>query len=82
MPNFYELDLDLSKRFDTPVDRLKLEFRAELYNVLNHTNLFLPSSGLSGTLSTPTAPNSPTGGGVISGTFEPRIIQFGLKILY
>jgi len=25
---------------------------------------------------------APTGGGVISGTFEPRIVQFGLKVVY
>jgi len=81
-PNYYETDLDLNKRFNTPSDRLKIEFRAELYNVLNHTNLYLPASGLSGTLSTPTSLNSPTGGGAISGTFEPRIVQFGLKVLY
>jgi hypothetical protein len=61
---------------------LKIEFRAELYNIFNHTNLYLPASGLSGTLSTPTALNSPSGGGAISGTFEPRIVQFGLKVLY
>ena len=59
-----------------------MEFRAELYNSFNHTNLYLPASGLSGTLSTATALNSPTGGGAISGTFEPRIVQFGLKVLY
>jgi hypothetical protein len=81
-PNYFETDLDLNKRFDTPVDRLKVEFRAELYNIFNHTNLYLPASGLSGTLSTPTTLNSPTGGGAISGTFEPRIVQFGLKVLY
>jgi hypothetical protein len=81
-PNFYETDLNLNKRFDTPGDRLKVEFRAELYNVFNHTNLFLPSSGLSGTLSTTSSINSPTGGGAISGTFEPRIVQFGLKVVY
>jgi hypothetical protein len=81
-PNYYETDLDLNKRFDTPDDRLKIEFRAELYNIFNHTNLYLPASGLSGTLSTATSLNNPTGGGAISGTFEPRIVQFGLKILY
>jgi outer membrane receptor protein involved in Fe transport len=81
-PNFYETDLDLNKRFSTPSDRLKIEFRAELYNVFNHTNLYLPSSGFSGTLSTATSLKSPTGGGAISGTFEPRIVQFGLKVLY
>src|SRR6266567_3924788 len=81
-PNFFETDLDLNKRFATPVERMSVEFRAELYNVFNHTNLYLPSSGMSGTLSTATTQNAPTGGGVISGTFEPRIVQFGLKVVY
>jgi hypothetical protein len=81
-PNYYSTDLAFSKRFDTPAESLKLEFRAELYNGFNHTNLYLPSSGLSGTLSTATTLSNPTGGGAISGTFEPRIIQFGLKVLY
>ena len=81
-PAFFEADLDLNKRFSTPVERMKVEFRAELYNVFNHTNLYLPSSGLSGTLSTATTLNGPTGSGAISGTFEPRIVQFGLKVIY
>jgi hypothetical protein len=77
-PAFYESDFDLNKRFSTPVQSLKVEFRTEFYNLFNHTNLYLPSSGLSGTLGSGTA----TGGGVISSTFEPRIVQFGLKIIY
>jgi hypothetical protein len=81
-PNFYETDLDLNKRFNTPVDRMKIEFRTELYNVFNHTNLYLPASGLGGTLSTAASVNNPTTGGTVTGTFEPRIIQFGLKIIY
>jgi hypothetical protein len=73
---FYQADLALNKKFSTPVETLKVEFRTEAYNILNHTNLFLPSTigGTNGqTAST---------GGVISSTFEPRILQFGLKILY
>lgn len=81
-PNYYETDLDLNKRFSTPIDRLKIEFRAELYNIFNHTNLYLPSSGLGGTLSTASTPSNPSSGGTISGTFEPRIVQFGLKVVY
>ncbi len=76
-PMFNETDLDLNKKFNTPVESLKLEFRSELYNLFNHTNLYLPSSGLGGTLSAP-----PTSGGVISSTFEPRIVQFALKLIY
>jgi hypothetical protein len=76
-PAFYETDLALNKTFSTPVESLKVEFRTEFYNIFNHTNLYLPSSGLTGTLG-----DTPTGGGTITSTFEPRIIQFGLKILY
>jgi hypothetical protein len=76
-PMFNETDLDLNKRFSTPIESMKVEFRTELYNLFNHTNLYLPSSGLGGTLG-----GSPTSGGVISSTFEPRIVQFALKVIY
>jgi hypothetical protein len=76
-PAYYQTDLALNKKFSTPLESLKVEFRTEAYNVFNHTNLYLPASGLSGTLGA-----APTSGGVITSTFEPRILQFGLKILY
>ncbi len=76
-PAFYESDFDVNKRFSTPVDSLKVEFRGELYNLFNHTNLYLPSSGLSGTLG-----STPTSGGLVSSTFQPRIVQFALKLIY
>jgi outer membrane receptor protein involved in Fe transport len=96
-PAFYQTDLDINKKFKTPIEGLKVEFRAEAYNVFNHTNLYLPGtiSGSQGTITsgtilgtgaTPTLAQItggvPTGGGQINSTFEPRIIQFGLKILY
>ena len=75
-PVFNETDLDLNKRFDTPIESLKLEFRAEAYNVFNHTNFYLPGN-ISGSQGA-----APTGGGQITSTFEPRILQFALKIIY
>ncbi len=76
-PAFYETDLALNKKFSTPVERLKVEFRTEFYNLINHTNLYLPSGALSGTVGAVA-----TGGGIISSTFQPRVIQFGLKVLF
>jgi Carboxypeptidase regulatory-like domain/TonB-dependent Receptor Plug Domain len=75
-PAFYQTDLALNKKFSTPVESLKVEFRTEFYNIFNHTNLYLPGtiSGTQGAV--------PSAGGQITSTFEPRIIQFGLKILY
>ena len=94
-PAFYESDLALNKTFITPIQGLKVEFRTEFYNLFNHTNLYLPGT-ISGTLGTTTqtfaagavVPENaitggvPSGGGQATSTFEPRIIQFGLKILY
>jgi carboxypeptidase family protein/TonB-dependent receptor-like protein len=76
-PIYNDADLALNKRFQLPIETMKIEFRSELYNVFNHTNFYLPSSGLSGTLG-----STPTSGGTITSTFEPRIIQFGLKVIY
>ncbi|MFY9854864.1 MAG: TonB-dependent receptor [Terracidiphilus sp.] len=82
---FYETDLDFNKNFNTPIQRAKVQFRAELYNIFNHTNLYLPGGSgggtVSGTDNNASAPTS-TGGGQMTGTFEPRIVQFGLKIIY
>ncbi len=73
---FYQTDLALNKKFSTPVEGLKVEFRTECYNLLNHTNLYLPST-IGGT----NGANGSTGG-IITSTFTPRVIQFGLKLLY
>ncbi|WP_245817868.1 TonB-dependent receptor [Granulicella rosea] len=75
---FYQTDLSLNKKFSTPLEGLKVEFRSEFYNILNHTNLYLPSGTLTGTNNGGAA----TGGGQVTSTFEPRVIQFGMKILY
>jgi hypothetical protein len=103
-PPFAQTDLALNKRFSTPVESLKIEFRTEFYNFFNRTNFFLPGAGtgnvggvISGTQGT-TAGTYGTGGtvplasitggalaantGEITSTFTPRIIQFGLKIIY
>ena len=94
-PPFNETDLDINKRFNTPVESVKIEFRTELYNLFNHTNLYLPGTinGTQGTTTstlgtgvTPTIAQVtggvPNAGGQITSTFEPRIIQFGLKVIY
>jgi hypothetical protein len=103
-PEFFQTDLALNKKFSTPVESLKIEFRTEFYNVFNHTNFYLPGAGtgnvggvISGTQGTTTGTygtggtvplGNITGGalnantGEITSTFTPRIIQFGLKIIY
>jgi hypothetical protein len=95
-PAFYQTDLALNKKFSTPIESLKVEFRTEFYNLFNHTNLYLPGSisGTQGTTSLAvgtggTVPLASITGGIpspntgqITSTFQPRVIQFGLKVLY
>jgi hypothetical protein len=93
-PPFNETDLDINKKFSTPVDRLKIEFRTEIYNLLNHTNPYLPgtitgsqgtttaTASVGGSVPVSTITGNPTGGGQITSTFEPRIFQFALKAIF
>ena len=76
-PNFSDLDVSLVKTTSVS-ERIKLEFRAEAFNVLNHPNFGLPASFnvFSGTAINPSA-------GVILNTANAsRQIQFGLKALF
>ena len=79
-PALYQTDLDFNKTFNTPKEGLQIEFRSELYNIFNHTNLYLPATSnpdISGTQG-----SNASGGGQISSTFTPRVVQFALKIIY
>ena len=81
-PALYQTDLDFNKRFNTPKEGMQIEFRSEFYNIFNHSNLYLPST-ISGTQPVnATTVNNANGGGLISSTFTPRVIQFALKVIY
>jgi hypothetical protein len=75
-PGLAGVDVSLFK--DTKlIEKVALQFRAECFNVLNHTNFATPNlTVFSGTAISPTA-------GQITATATPsRQIQFGLKFIY
>jgi hypothetical protein len=87
-PRLFNLDLALLK--STRIrESLNLQFRAEVFNILNHTNLGLPGAGgnaspiFTGT-ATPTAvlARVPTAGQITSFAVPSREIQLGLKLIF
>ena len=88
-PNLANLDLSLHKSTQLG-ERVRAQFRAEFFNVLNHTNFATPnpvvfSSGpTQGTVANQTAPvvASPTAGVITSTATSSRQVQFGLKLLF
>ncbi len=77
-PRYSDVDLSLNKHF--PIyERLAIEFRAEAYNVFNHTNFDLPGTLNPGTIGTADITN-PGQFGVITTTSDPRQMQLSLRI--
>jgi hypothetical protein len=87
-PGFADWDFSLVKTTQIN-ERLRVQFRAEFFNILNHTNLQLPNEvvfsagptqGTTANQNTVVALGSP---GVISATANTsRQIQLGLKLLF
>jgi hypothetical protein len=82
-PSLVNVDLGILK--STRIrENLNLQFRAELFNVFNHTNLSFPTSALfTGTPSpTTTLGLSPTAGQITTYSAPSREVQFGLKLIF
>jgi outer membrane receptor protein involved in Fe transport len=71
-PKRVNLDLALEKSTNLVSERAKLIFRVEAFNVFNHTEFRPPAatSVTSGTL------------GQITGTYDPRILQLALRLVF
>ena len=88
-PNLTNLDLSLLKSSQV-TEHLHAQFRAEFFNILNHTNFATPnpvvfSSGpTQGTTANQNtvAVASPTAGVITATANNSRQIQFGLRLLF
>ena len=77
-PGLVETDLSLAKNIPFS-ERVKLQFKAEFFNLFNHTNFNTPNTVV---FTSPTAGPSPTAGQITSTATTSRQIQFGLKLLW
>jgi hypothetical protein len=69
-PGFADTDFSLFKKIPMG-ERFSLQFRAEIFNLFNHTNLYPPVANL-----------SDASFGLTQQAFDPREIQFGLKLIF
>lgn len=70
-PSRGNFDFAISKKTPLAGERLNLEFRAEFFNLLNQAQFQMPTLNISD-------PNF----GQVTSTYEPRIIQFGLRLSF
>ena len=77
-PGYWNLDTSLFKNFRLSDRFSRLQFRAEAFNIFNHTNFRL---GAVNSPSDNNKLNSPEFGKA-GGTFSPRNLQFGLKLSF
>jgi hypothetical protein len=77
-PGITELDFSALKNTNI-TERMKLQFRAEFFNILNHANFSTPNPVVFTSASTTPAP---TAGVITSTSTTSRQIQFGLKLLF
>jgi Carboxypeptidase regulatory-like domain/TonB-dependent Receptor Plug Domain len=83
-PGLAEVDLSVLKNIAV-TERLNLQFRAEFFNLLNHTNYASPNQTVftnTGTFAAPNYTVSPTAGLITNLATTPRQIQFGLKLMF
>jgi hypothetical protein len=69
-PGLEQWDLGINKSFSL-TEQMRLQFRSEFFNLLNHTNPGIPNQQANSTAF-----------GSIGGTFPARQVQFGLKLMF
>ena len=70
-PDFVNTDFSVIKHFMLPREGMRLDFRAEIFNLFNHPQFATPGADF----------NSPATFGVVNSTVNnPRLVQFALKL--
>jgi hypothetical protein len=85
-PGFHRLDFSLFKAIAIN-DRFSMQFRTEFFNILNHPNFNAPNFGGNGVVAISNSGNFTSGnfgkiGSTRDGPYDPRQIQFALKLYF
>jgi hypothetical protein len=85
-PGFHRFDFSLFKNFKI-TERYSMQFRSEFFNILNHPNFNAPNFGGNGVTAISgsgniTDPHFGEVGSTRDAPYDPRQIQFALKLYY
>ena len=80
-PNLHTVDLSVNKQTRL-TEKTSLQFRAEIINALNRANLSLPNVDFNGAISAISETPDVSAGNPRLGEGGPRVIQFGLKLIF
>ncbi|MGA2742458.1 MAG: hypothetical protein ABSG65_34100 [Bryobacteraceae bacterium] len=82
-PGTVNVDVALSRIFGI-TERFRLEARAEAFNVINHANFVggISPAGLVSSFATMNTNLSSSAFGQVQSAFDPRILQFALKVYF
>jgi hypothetical protein len=85
-PGFHRFDFSAFKAFRLS-ERFSLQFRSEFFNIFNHPNFNAPNFGGNGVVAISnsgnfTSPNFGQIGSTRDAPYDPRQIQFALKLLF
>jgi hypothetical protein len=86
-PGFHRLDLSFFKDFQLS-ERFRLQFRTEMFNIFNHPNFNAPNFGGNGVVAISGSGNYQNKeffgqiGSTRDAPYDPRQIQFALKLLF
>jgi hypothetical protein len=69
-PGYQQVDISAIKEF-LPIERLRVQFRAEFFNILNRANFGTPDMNISN-----------VSAGAITSAYDGRDIQFALKLIW
>ena len=69
-PGYDDWDLGIQKLFN-PLEGLRIQFRAEMFNAFNHANFYVPNTTLGS-----------SGFGTITASNPPRDVQLALKLYF
>lgn len=77
-PGYNKFDMSLFKNFSIPFRETQLQFRTDIFNVLNHPTFAIPNNSLNG---------GPSGAAITNTLFsgetpDARVVQFALRYIF